>query len=284
MSIVVAGANGRLGRLTVAELLRTVPAREITAVVRTPGKAADLAGRGVTVVPGDYNDPASFDGLLRAGDKVLLISGNEFHRDIVAQHQVVIDAAARADVALLAYTSLLGTISGPVSVNHRRTEAALRARDLPHTLLRNGLYHEMATDALAPALRTGTIVRAAGQGRVASASRADYAAAAAAVLTGTGHEGAGYELGGDTAWSFAELAEEISRQSGTSVVYQPVTAGHYEKLLTDTGLPQPIAHAVAALDLNVADGECATRTGDLSRLTGRPTTPLAHAIATALHP
>ncbi len=281
MSVIVTGASGQLGRLVIEELLAAVPGGEVTAVVRDPAKAGDLAARGVTVAVADYNSPESFDGLLRAGDRVLLISGNEFHRDR-AQHKAVLGPAARAGVSLFAYTSVLGLQGGPVTDDHLATEDAIRASGIPYSLLRNGLYHEMATMNIPAALQHSALVRAAGDGRLASASRADYAAAAAAVLAGDGHEDTVYELSGDTAWSFAEFAAEVSKQSGRHVPYHAVTGEEYAAMLSGAGLPDPLPHVMAGIDASIAAGELALTTGDLSRLAGRPTTPVADAIAAAL--
>jgi NAD(P)H dehydrogenase (quinone) len=282
VSVIVTGASGQLGRLVIDHLLNTIPASEVTAVVRDPAKGNDLAARGVTVAAADYNSPESFDGLLRAGDRVLLISGNEIHLDRVAQHKVVLGAAIKAGVALFAYTSILGLQGGPVNDDHRATEDAVRASGIPYSLLRNGLYHEMATMNIPAALERGTLVRAAGDGRVASASRADYAAAAAAVLSSGGHEDTVYELSGDTAWSFAEFAAEVSTQSGRHVSYQTVTGKEYAAILSAAGLHDPLPHIMAGIDISIAAGELALTTGDLPRLTGRPATPIADAIAAAL--
>jgi NAD(P)H dehydrogenase (quinone) len=282
VSIIVTGASGQLGRLVIDQLLATVPASEVTAVVRDPGKAGDLAARGVTLAVADYNSPESFDGLLQAGDRVLLISGNEFHRDRTAQHKAVLGAAAKAGVALFAYTSIIGSQTGPVTEDHRATEDAIRASGVPYSLLRNNLYHEMVTMNIPAALRHGALVRAAGGGRVASASRADYAAAAVAVLSGEGHEDTVYELSGDTAWDFAEFAAELSKQSGRHVPYRPVGGEEYAAMLSAAGLPDPIPHVLAGFDVSITAGELAVTTGDLSRLAGRPTTPVADAIAAAL--
>ncbi|MFF0789739.1 SDR family oxidoreductase [Streptomyces spiralis] len=282
MSIVVTGATGHLGRLVVEQLLRKVPAERITAVVRTPEKAADLAGRGVRIAVADYNAPETFDGLFAAGDKVLLISGNEFDKGRVRQHRVVIDAAKAAGVALLAYTSAPGSLTAALADDHRGTEEALLASGLPCTLLRNGWYHENYTEQLAPVLEHGAVVKAAGEGRISSASRADYAAAAVAVLTGEGHENRTYELGGDQAWGFAEFAAEVSRQTGKEIGYRPVSVEEYQGILAGAGLPGPLAAILAGVDASIEKGELVVDSGDLSRLTGRPTTPLAESIAAAL--
>ncbi|MDN0193660.1 SDR family oxidoreductase [Streptomyces sp. S.PNR 29] len=282
MSIVVTGATGHLGRHVVEQLLEKVPADQITAVVRNAEKAADFAARGVQIALADYNAPASFDTLFSAGDKVLLISGNEFDKGRVQQHKVVLDAAKAAGVALLAYTSAPGTLTAALADDHRGTEEAILESGVPYVLLRNSWYHENYTENLAPVLEHGAVVQAAGEGRVSSAARADYAAAAVAVLTGEGHENTTYELGGDEAWSFAEYAAELSRQTGKEIVYNPVSVEAYTGILTGAGLPEPLAAILAGVDASIEKGELEVRTGDLSRLTGRPTTPLAEAIKAAL--
>ncbi|MFF7900337.1 SDR family oxidoreductase [Streptomyces sp. NPDC088817] len=282
MSIVVTGATGHLGRHVVEQLLEKVPADQVVAVVRSPEKAADLAERGARIAVADYNAPESFEGLFSAGDKVLLISGNEFDKGRVRQHRVVIDAARAAGVALLAYTSAPGPLKAALADDHRGTEEALLASGLPYVLLRNGWYHENYTEQLAPVLEHGTVVHAAGEGRISSASRAEYAAAAVAVLTGEGHENRTYELGGDEAWSLAEYAAELSRQTGRTITARPVTVEEFAGVLAGAGLPGPIAAILAGVDASIEKGELVVTSGDLSRLIGRPTSPVSEAIAAAL--
>ncbi|WP_369391272.1 SDR family oxidoreductase [Streptomyces sp. CG1] len=282
MSIVVTGATGHLGRHVVEQLLEQVPAEQITAVVRDEQKAADFAARGVKLAIADYNAPQTFDDVFAAGDRVLLISGNEFDKGRPAQHQVVIEAAKAAGVALLAYTSAPGSLTAALADDHRATEEALLASGLPYTLLRNGWYFENYTENLAPVLEHGAVVQAAGDGRVSAASRADYAAAAVAVLTGEGHENQTYELGGDEAFGFAEYAAELSRQTGKEIVYTPVSAEAFTGILTGAGLPGPLATTLAGVDASVEKGELVISSGDLSRLIGRPTTPLTQAVTAAL--
>ncbi|NUS74617.1 MAG: SDR family oxidoreductase [Streptomyces sp.] len=282
MSIVVTGANGHLGRHVIEQLLEKVPADQVTAVVRSADKGAELAAKGVQIAVADYNTPETFDSVFAEGDKVLLISGSEVGNDRPGQHTVVINAAKAAGVALLAYTSAPGSLSAALADDHRATEKVLLASGLPYTLLRNGWYHENYTENLGPALEHNAVVAAAGEGRVSSASRADYAAAAVAVLTGEGHENQTYELGGDTAWSFAEYAAELSRQTGKEIAYNAVPGEALVGILTGAGLPEPFALILAGVDASIAKGELVVDSGDLSRLAGRPTTPLADAIATAL--
>ncbi|MEV0557484.1 SDR family oxidoreductase [Streptomyces sp. NPDC050597] len=282
MSIVVTGATGHLGRFVIEGLLEKVPADQITAVVRSEEKAADFAARGVKLAVADYNAPETFDGLFSAGDKVLLISGNEFDKGRVGQHKVVLDAAKAAGVALLAYTSAPGSLSAALADDHRDTEAAVLESGVTYAFLRNGWYNENYTENLAPVLEYGAVVQAAGEGKVSSASRADYAAAAVAVLTGEGHENKSYELGGDTAWDFAEYAAEVAKASGKEIVYNSVPVEAYKGILTGAGLPEPLAAILAGVDASIEKGELVVATGDLSRLTGRPTTPIAESIAAAL--
>ncbi|WP_329275971.1 NAD(P)H-binding protein [Streptomyces sp. NBC_01451] len=281
MSIVVTGATGHLGRHVVEQLLEKVPADQITAVVRDAEKASGFAARGVRIAVANYNEPETFDGVIAAGDKVLLISGNEFDKGRVGQHQVVIDAAKAAGAALLAYTSAPGSLTAALADDHKGTEAAVLASGVPYSLLRNGWYNENYTEQLAVALEHG-VTQAAGEGRVASASRADYAAAAVAVLTGEGHENSTYELSGDTNWSFAEYAAEVSKQSGKDVAYNAVSVEVLVGILTGVGLPEGLATILAGVDASIEQGELAGTPGDLSRLTGRPTTPIAESIAAAL--
>ncbi len=281
--IVVTAATGKLGRHVVEELLKKVPPRELAVVVRTPGKAADLAARGVQVREGDYARPETLLPALAGAEKVLLISSSEVGKR-TAQHAAVIDAAKRARPRLLAYTSLLhaDTSRMGLAVEHRATEAALRASGLPIVILRNGWYLENYTENLAPALQHGAILGSAGSGRVAAASRADYAAAAAAVLTGAGHEGRTYELAGDVAFTMAELAAEVARQAGKPIAYRDLPEAEYSAALVGAGLPKPVADLLADSDRGIARGELEDSSGDLRRLIGRPTTPLASAIAAAL--
>jgi NAD(P)H dehydrogenase (quinone) len=283
VSIVVTGATGQLGRLVIDELLAKVSAADIAAVVRDAGKAAGIAARGVEVRTADYSAPETLAGVFKAGDTVLLISGNEVGQR-VAQHTAVINAAKDAGVARIAYTSVLG---GPaadfaLATEHLITERAILDSGLTYTLLRNGWYTENYTAQIAVQLEHG-VVGSAGDGRIGSASRADFAAAAAAVLIGDGHENAVYELSGDVAWTLSEYAAELSKQSGKEVTYTDVPGEALKKILVGAGVPEPFADVLVDVDVaGIARGLLAGGSGDLARLIGRPTTPLADTIAAAL--
>ncbi|MEU0954045.1 SDR family oxidoreductase [Streptomyces niveus] len=284
MSIVVTGATGHLGRLTIESLLAAdVPAGEIAAVARDSAKAAPLAALGVEVRTGDYDRPETLTDVFRAGDRVLFVSGSEAGRR-VPQHTAVVAAAREAGVAQLAYTGVLG---GPdadfdLAAEHKATERLILESGLPYTFLRNGWYTENYTENLGPVLEHGAVVAAAGDGRVASASRADYAAAAAAVVTGEGHLNKAYELCGDTAWSFDEYAAELSRRTGRTITYNNVPGETMLGILTGAGVPEPMAAILVDVDRAIERGLLVGTTGDLSRLAGRPTTPLAESVAEAL--
>ncbi|WP_329231755.1 SDR family oxidoreductase [Streptomyces sp. NBC_01460] len=283
MSIVVTGATGQLGRLVVERLLATVPAESVAAVVRDREKAASLAARGVEIRVADYDRPETLADAFRAGDRVLFVSGSEAGRR-VPQHTAVIDAAKAAGVAQLAYTGVLG---GPdadflLAAEHKVTEQLILDSGVPYTFLRNGWYTENYTANLGPVLEHGAVVANAGEGRVASATRADYADAAAAVLTGEGHIGAAYELSGDVAWSLSEYAAVVAAASGKEIVYTEVPAEVHQEILVKAGLPEPFAAILVDVDEAIARGLLAGTSGDLARLIGRPTTPLAETVAAAL--
>jgi NAD(P)H dehydrogenase (quinone) len=284
MSYVITGATGHLGRLVVQDLLgRGVPAGDITAAGRDITKVKDLADRGVRVLAIDYDDPASLDAVFRGADKILLVSASEPGRR-AQQHRNAIDAAARAGAGLLAYTSIAnaGTTSMRLATEHQATEAALRASGLTWVLLRNSWYTENYTAQIPAILQRGSLAGSAGDGRVSAATRADYAAAAAAVLTGDGHAGRAYELGGDEAFTLAELAAEIGAQAGQPVGYLDLPEDEYARLLTSAGLPEAAAVTLADADRGLARGDLYVGSGDLSRLIGRPTTTLRDAVASAL--
>jgi NAD(P)H dehydrogenase (quinone) len=282
--IVITGASGQLGRLVIARLLETVPASQIIAAVRDPKKVADLAAKGVQVRQADYSQPATLDGALKDAEKVLLISSSEVGQRLV-QHQAVIDAAKRQGVKLLGYTSVLHASDSQLGLaeEHRQTEAALARSGVPTVVLRNGWYHENYTAGVAHALANGAHFGSAGEGRISSASRADYAAAAAAVLTSNEDQGGKvYELAGDASYTLSDFAAEIARQSGKPVVYTDLPEADYKAALLQAGLPEFVAQLLADSDAAAAKGALFDDSRQLSQLIGRPTTPLASAIAEAL--
>lgn len=281
--IVITGASGQLGRLVIEALLQTVPAGEIVAAVRSPEKIADLAARGVLVRVADYDQPASLAAAFAGADKLLLISANEVGRR-VPQHRAVIDAAKAAGVGLLAYTSLLhaDTSPLPLAAEHQETEALIRASGLPAVILRNGWYTENYLAGIPTALQYGVVLGSAGAGRIASAARADYAAAAAAVLTQDDQAGRIYELAGDASYTLAELAAEIAKQSGQAVNYQNLPESEFKAALLRAGLPDFLVTLLAESDVGASKGGLYDDSHQLSQLIGRPTTSLANMVAAQL--
>jgi NAD(P)H dehydrogenase (quinone) len=281
--IVVTAATGKLGSLVVDGLLAKVPAAEVAVAVRAPDKAAALAARGVEVRHADYAEPQTLEGAFRSGDKVLFISSNELGKR-EKQHEAVVAAAKRRGVALLAYTSILHAEHAGMhlAVDHTFTEKAIRASGLPFAFLRNGWYLENYTENLAAAVEHGVILGSAGNGRIAAAARADYAAAAVSVLTGVGRGGDIYELAGDESFTMSDLAAEVSRQSGKAVSYKDLPFDEHRAALIGFGLPAPFAEVLADADLGITRGELDDKTGTLRRLIGRPTTTLVAAVTAGL--
>ena len=274
--IVVTGATGQLGRHVVAGLRE----QGVKFVAGARNTAADL---GVETRELDYNRPETVESALQGAEKVLLISGSEVGQR-VPQHTAVVEAAKKAGVKHLVYTSALhaDTTELAVAPEHKATEEIIRASGIPFTFLRNGWYHENYVDTIKQAAQTGEIVGAAGDGRVASATRKDFADAAVAVLTQPGHENKVYELTGDVAWTFPEFAEEIAKVAGRPVSYRSVSVAELQQHLTSVGLPPEVAGFVAALDGNIADGLLGETPGELRRLIGRPTTPVSVTIQEVL--
>ncbi|MEU5935265.1 SDR family oxidoreductase [Micromonospora sp. NPDC047187] len=278
----VTGATGRLGRLVIEQLLDSgVPAAEIAAIVRSPEKAADLAARGIEIRKANYDDPSTLPGAVAGVRRLLLISGDTPGQR-VAQHTAVIDAAKLAGVERLVYTSILkaDTTANPLAPEHKATEEVLAASGLTYTVLRNSWYTENYTDQLPQYLGSGTILGATGGSKISAATRADYAGAAVAALTREEDGNTVYELGG-TAFTFDELAEAVTEATGTNVVHQDMSAAELASALENVGLDAGTAGFVAALDHSIANGELATDSDDLSRLLGRPSTPLRDAIRAA---
>jgi NAD(P)H dehydrogenase (quinone) len=285
MPIVVTGATGRLGRLVVEALLdRGVAAEHIVAAGRNTDKIKDLADRGVQIRAIDFTDPATLRAAFAGAEKALLVSGSEIGQR-AAQHQNVIDAARSTGVGLLAYTSIANAdrTSMRLAADHLATETALRASGVPFALLRNGWYAENYTGQIGTYRQHGVVLGSAGAGRISAATRADYAAAAATVLTADGQQGQVYELGGDQAFTMTELASEISNATGQDIAYQDLSVDEYTQVLIDAGLPETAAALYADSDRAIAQGDLHVTSGDLSRLIGRPTTSLTGAVTAALN-
>lgn len=277
--IAITGATGLLGQHVIENLLQTVPAGQIVAIVRNPAKGASLSRKGISVRQADYNDEASLIRALQGVEKLLLISSSEIGQR-VTQHRNVINAAKSANVKFIAYTSLLHADTSPLGLHteHVETEKMLADSGIRYALLRNGWYTENYLASVPAALEHGVFIGAAGEGKIAFAARADYAAAAACVISEDGHAGKVYELAGDEAWTLSHLAKELTEQSGKNVVYQNLSQADFVAALKNAGLPDELSEMLADSDVGASVGGLFDDSHTLSKLIGRPTTTLAESI------
>lgn len=277
--IAITGATGQLGQHVIETLLKTVPASQIVAIVRNPAKATVLSQQGITVRQADYSDEAAFTTALQGIDKLLLISSSEVGQR-APQHRNVINAAKAAHVKFIAYTSLLHADRSPLGLadEHVATEKMLAESGIAYALLRNGWYTENYLASAPAALEHGVFIGAAGEGKIASATRADYAAAAARVISEDGHAGKIYELAGDAGWTLSQLAAELAKQSGKKVVYQNLSEADFAAALKGVGLPAGLADMLADSDVGASKGGLFDDSHTLSKLIGRPTTSLADSV------
>ncbi|OLY67042.1 NAD(P)-dependent oxidoreductase [Citrobacter braakii] len=277
--IAITGATGQLGQHVIETLLKTVPASQIVAIVRNPAKATALSQQGITVRQANYSDEAAFTTALQGIDKLLLISSSEVGQR-APQHRNVINAAKAAHVKFIAYTSLLHADRSPLGLadEHVATEKMLAESGIAYALLRNGWYTENYLASAPAALEHGVFIGAAGEGKIASATRADYAAAAARVISEDGHAGKIYELAGDAGWTLSQLAAELAKQSGKKVVYQNLSEADFAAALKGVGLPAGLADMLADSDVGASKGGLFDDSHTLSKLIGRPTTSLADSV------
>ncbi|EFB2831122.1 MULTISPECIES: NAD(P)H:quinone oxidoreductase [Escherichia] len=278
--IAITGATGQLGHYVIESLMKTVPASQIVAIVRNPAKAQALAAQGITVRQADYGDEAALTSTLQGVEKLLLISSSEVGQR-APQHRNVINAAKAAGVKFIAYTSLLHADKSPLGLaaEHIETEKMLANSGIAYTLLRNGWYTENYLASAPAALEHGVFIGAAGDGKIASATRVDYAAAAARVISEAGHEGKVYELAGDSAWTLTQLAAELTKQSGKPVTYQNLSEADFATALKGVGLPVGLADMLADSDVGASKGGLFDDSKTLSKLIGRPTTTLAESVS-----
>lgn len=279
----VTGASGQLGRLVVAALVERAGPAAVAAIVRDPARAAGLFAEGVTVREGDYDRPETLDAAFAGAERLLLISSNAIG-DRVAQHRNVIEAAKQAGVARIAYTSVLHADVSKLGLaeEHRATEALVAASGIAFTLLRNGWYTENYAAAIPAALAHDALIGSAGEGRISSAARRDYAEAASVALLDDAGERVVHELAGDGSYTLAEFAAELTRQAGKAIPYVDLPEAEYRAALIGVGLPEPMATLLADSDAAAAQGALFDASGALARLIGRPTTPFAATIGETL--
>ena len=280
MKIGVTGATGQLGKLVVEQLKKRVALENIVALVRTPDKASDL---GIEVRVFDYDKPNELAGALKGIDRLLLISANEIGQR-ARQHKNVIEAARNSGIQWIVYTSLLHADISSLNLagEHLATEKALKGSGIDYTILRNGWYSENYTSSIPGALKAGAFFGSAGDGKISSATRADYAEAAAVTITDQSHKGMTYELAGDKAYTLSDLAAEISKQSVKQIPYKNLSEAEYAGILKNMGISEQFANAIASWDKSASQGDLFDDSKQLSKLTGRPTTPLSASVISVL--
>jgi NAD(P)H dehydrogenase (quinone) len=278
----VTGATGKLGRLVLDEMLEKVSPGDLVALARDPAALTDYAAKGVQVRRADYDDPASLEAALKGVDRVLLISGNAVGQR-GRQHGNVIEAAKKKGATYHSYTSVLNARASRLALapEHKETEEILEQSGLNHDVLRMPWYSDNYVAGLAPAIEAGAIYGAAGNGRLSTASRADLAAGAAAALV-NGKGGDIYEFAGDESWTMEDFAREVSKHSGKDVKYVNQSEDEYARTLEGAGLPPPVAKLLASTSYLAGFGELYNDERQLSRLSGRPTTPIGESIRQAL--
>ena len=280
MKTAVTGATGQLGQLVVEQLKKRIANEEIVALARNLEKASGL---GVEVREFDYTKPEIMVESLKGIDHLLLISGSEFGQR-AAQHTNVINAAKKAGVKWIVYTSLLRADTTGINIagEHLASEKTLKESGIAYTILRNGWYSENYTMSIPGAIKGGAFLGSAKDGKISSAPRADYAEAAAVVLSDEGYKGKTFELAGDSSYTLSDLASEVSKQSGTSIPYKDIPEQEYANILKNIGLPEGFAYALASWDVSASKGDLYCDTNDLTRILGRPTTPIAESVKVAL--
>lgn len=280
MKIGITGATGQLGKLVVEHLKEKTTAENIVALVRNPEKAKEL---GVEARAFDYINSENLQEQLSGIDQLLLISSNEIGQR-AKQHANVIQAAKKAGIKWIVYTSLLhaDTTSINLAGEHLETEKALKESGIAYTILRNGWYTENYTTSIGGALAGGAFIGSAGSGKISSAARNDYAEAAAVVLSDEKYKGKVFELAGDSAYTLSDLAAEISKQTGKELPYRNLPEEEYAKILESFNMPEFFARAIASWDIGVSKGDLFNDSKELSKLIGRPTTSLETSVKEAL--
>ena len=282
--IFIAAATSQLGNLVIQSLLEKIPASQIIAGVRDTNKAQNLSDKGITLRIANYNDPDGLERALLGVDKLLLISSGDIAASRQQQHANVIDAAKKAGVGLIAYTSILNADTSELLLakDHQETEKYLKASGVPYVFLRDGWYIENYTGSIPVALQHGAIIGASGDGKISAAARKDYAEAAAVVLTTDGHENKIYELAGDNAFTMNEYADELSKQIGKTIPYVNLPKDEYAAALVGAGLPEALANILADSDIGASKGQLYSKSKDLGDLIGRPTANLKDVIASSI--
>jgi len=270
--IIVTGATGKLGRRTVERLLKRVPADHVGVSVRDPRKAQGLADRGVRVRQGSFDDPASLVHAFEGAEQLLLVSLDRTGEECVTGHRAAVDAAVKAGVGRILYTSQMGAAHDSrfqACRDHAQTEDLLRATGLPWTALRNGFYAASALRFLEPGRHTGDIALPA-DGPVAWTGHDDLAEATAAILADeTRFEGPTPPLTGPAALDFDAVAEIAAQATGRSFTRTVVPDDAFREQALAHGAPAPIADLMLSIFEAARNGEFTSVDSTLAQLIGQ---------------
>lgn len=276
--ILVTGANGQLGQHIVNQLtLRLEGTSGLAVSVRDTARAQHLAQRGISVRHGDFDQPHTLSQAFAGVSKLVLVSTDGPAQQRIAQHHAAIAAARRAGVSHILYTSFIDVAAdspAEFAMVHRATEAELRASGLKITLLRNTLYAESLPMTVGVAAQVGSFSLPAGSGRASFVSRSELAEAIAAAAVAPALAKDTYQLTGQAAHDYHEVAAAVSRATGKAVRYHPVSGEEYAGTLQQLGLPQWLAQAMSGLYAAVAAGRLAHVSNDFAALVGHPPRPL----------
>ncbi|MED5077723.1 SDR family oxidoreductase [Geobacillus stearothermophilus] len=280
MNILVTGAAGKLGTKVVETLLKSVPAHQLAVSVRQPEKAEHLRARGVDVRHGDFDRPETLETAFQGIDRLLIISTDGDNETRIRQHTNAVNAAQRAQVGFIAYTSLANANESRLALAevHRVTEEAIANTGIPYSFLRNNWYLENEIGTVQAVLAGAPWVTSAGTGKVGWALRQDYAEAAAAVLAGDGHENTIYELSGPL-MTQEELAAALGAVLGKDVPVQQVDDAAYADIMKKAGLPDPLVSFLVDIQRGIREGSLEIESNDFEKLLGRPVTPIHDALA-----
>ncbi|ADN02716.1 SDR family oxidoreductase [Spirochaeta thermophila] len=274
MRIGITGAAGHLGRLVARFVLEQVPSRAVRLITRRPEALEGFQEKGVEVVKADFDRPETLEEAFRGVERLLVISTDAIGRR-VTQHRHAAEAAKRAGVGLLVYTSSVNNDREfpRFMGEHRATEAILRELGIPHAILRNNLYAEFISGLVAQVGEDGVLELPADGGKVAWVAREDCARAAAVVLTGEGHEGKVYDITGPVPLGFEEVAGLLGEVLDRRVVYRSVEPAVFRERMAAAGAPGPLVDLMEDLYRGIASGTFDVVSDDVARLVGRPPLP-----------
>lgn len=274
--MLVTGATGKLGSKIVETLLKKVPVNQLAVSVRNPEKAEGLRARGVDVRKGDFDYPETLDAAFAGVDRLLIISADGENETRIRQHANAIAAAERAGVKFIAYTSIANAkeSANPLAPTHKATEEAIMKTGIPYSFLRNNWYLENEISSIQGVLAGAPWVTSAGNGKVGWALQQDYADAAVAVLTGSGHENTIYELSGKLLTQ-EEFVSALGNVLGKEVPVQQVDDKTYANIMKGAGVPDFLIPFLGEIQTGIREGTLEVESNDFEKLLGRSATPIS---------